>query len=936
VKRITVAAFLWGSIGIVTLALSGCGGTSSSQPISVGLTSNGSASGIDQAQTITITATIANDAKNAGVTWSLSSANGSPGSLSAQTTTSVTYNAPASVTSAFTVTITATSITDPTKSASLQLKVSPPPAITTTSVPAATVAVAYSTTLTESGGTGPFNWTITSGTLPAGLSLNFSTGAITGTPTVATIVSVTFQLKDAAGMTASRTLTFTVNPPPPLTIATASLPGAELGVPYNQTLQATGGVPPYKWSVTAGSLPAGLSLSSAGVISGTPSGTAGTANFTVTVTDSETPTAATKTANLSIVVIKPPLSITTTSLAGGSIGAAYNQSLQAIGGTPPYTWSISAGTLPTGLTLNKNTGAITGSPTATGTSSFTVKVTDSATPTPGTATAVLGISINATLAITTTSLAGGNVSAVYGATVTATGGVQPYTWSVSSGSLPAGLTLNSGSGLISGTPTAAGTSNFTITVADSESPAVKANAELSITIAAASCPNNSTLTGHYAMVLNGWSNPTTLSAAAGSFVADGAGNISSGNLDLNSQASGPSSGTFTGKYCVASNNLATINLTYGGALTGNNTFAAALNSGGTNGNIIFYDTSDLKASGLLRQQDSSAFSTSKIDGNYAFGLVGAGVGGRYAMAGAFSATGSANLTGEFDNDIYGSGAANGTLSSSNFSVASTGRGTATITFTGQSSLKFVFYVVSASELLVIEADSTGNPLLTGRALEQSGTFTDASLNGVGVLEEESLYGGIEPSATAGLATTNGAGLISLSADQNQAGTMSALTLSGTYSTSSDGRVTLAWSGQANPPVLYLVGPNQAFVVGTDNFSVDSGVIEAQSGSNFTNSSLTGAYLGGSLPPVSANVGEAVDAVELDGAGNLTGTSDDNGSQGTSAMSLAGTYAVSSNGRAVVSASGAQIGIIYVISDSQIVFLPASTTDIDPALSRYQH
>ncbi len=930
-KRFAVVVLLSGLATLLTLGLSGCGGSSSTQPIGVGLTA--SSRGIDQAQTVSITASVTNDAKNAGVQWSVSGG----GTLSAQTTTSVTYNAPAAVASAFTATVTATSITDSTKSASVQIKVNPLPAITTTSLPAATAGVAYSATLGESGGTSPYKWTVTSGTLPVGLTLNPNTGVIAGTAAGASSGSLTFQVADAAGNFSSQAILFTVNKPPALTITTASLPGAALGVAYSQTLQATGGVPSYTWSLTTGSLPAGLNLSSAGVISGTPSGNIGPSSFTVTVTDSQTPTPATNTANLSITVTVAPLSVATTSLAGGVIGKLYGQTLQASGGTPPYTWSSSAGTLPTGLTLNGSSGAITGTPSATGTSDFTVKVTDSAA---GTATAALSITVNPVLSITTTSLPGGSVGTAYSSTVTATGGLTPYTWKITIGSLPAGLSVDASSGNISGTPTATGTSTFTVTVSDSESPQATASSSLSIAIAANNCTNDASLQGSYALLSNGWSSATTATSAAGSFAADGNGNISSGLLDVADQGnlSKPlQSGTFTGTYCVDSNNLATIKLTYGGGLSGSNTFVAALDSSDGNGHIISYDSSDLKVSGRLRKQNTSAFSPSKINGNYAFGLVGADPQGyRFAMAGEFNSNGKGTLSGEDDSDDGGLLQTAQTLGASDFSVASNGRGTATIT-SSTGNTNFVFYVVSSSEMLMMAFDTTDAPpaILAGQVLQQSGTFTDASLDGVSVLELQSLgNSGSEPTVTAGLVTTTGtSATYSVSADQNQGGTMNPQSDSGSYAVSSNGRVTLTPNGGGSVPVFYLVAQNQAFVIGT-NTGVDFGVMEAQTGSSFANDSLSGNYLGGSQPPESANVSEEADYINCNGNGILTGTSDKNGSGGPQSAAISATYEVSSNGRVVVTESGAPVVYMYIISTSQVVALPVSSSqnpDAEPKL-----
>jgi uncharacterized repeat protein (TIGR01451 family) len=172
------------------------------------------------------------------------------------------------------------------------------------------------------------------------------------------------------------------------TVTTSSLPAAVLGQPYNATLQAIGGFPPYTWAVTNGSLPAGLTLNSNGTISGTPT-TMGTSPFTVQVTDSQQQVAI---ANLSITVQQAsPIQIITTTLPQGAIGSPYDATLMAAGGVPPYTWVVISGSLPAGLSLNSD-GEISGTPTTAGISYFTVQVTDFESP-PQMATAQLNISI---------------------------------------------------------------------------------------------------------------------------------------------------------------------------------------------------------------------------------------------------------------------------------------------------------------------------------------------------------------------------------------------------------------------------------------------------------------------------------------------------------------------------------------------------------------
>ncbi|MEK7866544.1 MAG: Ig domain-containing protein, partial [Planctomycetota bacterium] len=304
--------------------------------------------------------------------------------------------------------------------------------------------------------------------------------------------------------------------PTPPSITTTTLPNGQVGAAYNQTLAASGGTPPYTWSLSAGSLPTGLTLAaSTGLISGTPTAT-GAFSFTARVTDANSLSA---TRALSITIDAATLNITTTSLPNGQVGAAYSRTLAATGGTTPYTWSLSSGSLPTGLALNASTGAITGTPTATGTSSFTVRANDSASRSD---TQALSITIDAaTLNITTTSLASGQVNVAYSQTLAAAGGTTPYTWSLASGSLPTGLSLNASTGAITGTPTAAGTFNFTARATDSASRtdtqalSIVINAS-TLSITTSSLPNGSTGTAYsQTLAATGGTTPYTWSLASG-------------------------------------------------------------------------------------------------------------------------------------------------------------------------------------------------------------------------------------------------------------------------------------------------------------------------------------------------------------------------------------------------------------------------------------
>ncbi len=365
--------------------------------------------------------------------------------------------------------------------------------ITSNSLLIGLVGQPYVDTVGGSGGTTPYVWSV-SPALPPNLQLNQSTGTISGTPTGTSEVDHTFTLKDSSPLAVQvqKTLHLSVVPPPPvLTILTTTLPSGTINQPYSEPLQAAGGTGPMTWSLIAGSLPPNFSLDpSTGVISGTPTGTtASTSNFTIQVADTGGQLDAQA---LSIRINLPPApTITTTSLPGGTVGIPYGEPVQATGGTGALTWSISAGTLPLPLTINPATGVISGTPGASGTFNFTVQVTDSF---PLSDTQALSITIGAAPVppnITTTSLPDGTMGTVYNRTLQRSGGTAPFTWSFT-GTLPPDLNLNPVTGVISGTPSAAGTFTFTPQVTDSLSLTDTTPPGLSITIVTPPAPTITT------------------------------------------------------------------------------------------------------------------------------------------------------------------------------------------------------------------------------------------------------------------------------------------------------------------------------------------------------------------------------------------------------------------------------------------------------------
>ena len=358
----------------------------------------------------------------------------------------------------FNFTITATDTVGATGAQAYVVAINPPVSIATATLSNWTLYLSgYSRTVTTSGGTGAATFTVTAGALPGGLALS-SAGLLSGTPNAAGTFNFTLTAKDSVGATGAQAYTIIINPA--LSFATATLPNWTLNTPgYSRNLTVNGGTGAATFAVTAGALPAGLSLTSAGLLSGTPSAL-GTLNVTITATDS---LGATGTLAYWI-TINPGVSITTATLPDWTISkTGYLQTVAITGGTGASAFTVTSGSLPDGLTLT-SPGILSGTPTATGTFGFTITATDVA----GSASSqAYNVTINPAVTVNLPALPNWTAGlSGYSQTFISANGTGARRFSVSLGTIPTGLTFATGTGVLSGTPAAAGTFNFTITATD--------------------------------------------------------------------------------------------------------------------------------------------------------------------------------------------------------------------------------------------------------------------------------------------------------------------------------------------------------------------------------------------------------------------------------------------------------------------------------------
>jgi len=964
-RRIAIVAVCTAAVLFV-----GCGG--SSQQISITLVTPSGVLSVDESQptavppivpTLSFTAAVGGDTKNQGVTWPTQSNNlltgsscsgwgtgtGQCGTVTSTSAFTATYTPPSNLSASETITLKVESITEPSVTKTASITVVLPPTFTVTScnppsppagspcvLPEGKNGVPYissgsnQVTIAFTGGVSPYQVTISSYasalTLPQlclGLttSTTSTSAAITGTPCNFGTTTFTVQVVDSGGTPAVPQLySITIDPPPPLSVTTTSLPPGFTNFQYSQAVTAQGGVTPLTWTMTpppATSLPPGLSFNTAtGLISGVPEGqdatgsscspvVAGKYCFSVQVTDSALipPNSTHQVAPpsplpLSITIqVPPPLQITTASLQGGTTATGYSQSLQATGGVTPYTWSVIQGQLPAGLTLTTqgdSTGSVSGTPILAGDSTFTVQVTDSEVV-PQTKTAV-----------------------------------------------------------------------FTITVAaNNSSPTV----------------NDALLDGSYVFLFNGFDKNGS-AIVVGTITADGKGNITAGTEDSNRNSGVATGASVTGTYSLGTDGRGTMELTSvfqkQAPLTVD--YHLVLDS---SGGARFFEDNSTKTStdilqthgeGIMKPVEGSGFGPTSFAGNYAFVFPGQDLNGKpAALGGVVHANGSSLLT-PGTSDFNDAGTFSSGSLSGDFSFIAGNRGAASMTFplpSGQTTLSFVFHFISPSDLFFVEVDSSQNTLLPtldrlgGEMILQNPetVFNNTVLAGASVASGIGLSGS-NSDVFAGLLTVttcDGSTPISLSYDENNGGTVTSPSSQGTCTMglNGNGRASFSFTGftaaQTRVAAAYLTGPGQGFVLGSDA-AVTTGLLEQQSGGPFADSSVFGSYAL-SAPLIAETqvenvLGQAVgdglgNIIEKDADGNTVSVVDEIDPPATSAPTLDQAFSAVLSGLAASGRGtftpGAPVpkglpasGFFYIVSPGDFRMISTDPSDQHPNLFFFNH
>jgi hypothetical protein len=460
----------------------------------------------------------------------------------------------------------------------------------------------------------------------------------------------------------------------------------------------------------------------------------------------------------------------------------------------------------------------------------------------------------------------------------------------------------------------------------------------------------SKLKGQYAFLFRGTDGSGGLYQAAGSFVADGQGNILSGIEDVN-ETSGPTVGlTFSGTYSLRGDNRGILNYT---TAQGTISYAFALTSDNSLARMIEIDNSGIRGEGVFKRQDPNAFLNSAINGGYTLNLTGVDSGGSRlgALASIFPSGGGVISGSSLDVNDAGFVPATFVSFSGSYSVTANGRGTLILSVPNFAGGKFNFsiYIVSSNEFFLLSTDvlSAATPMFSGEALLQSGApFGNSSFTGHSVFYQTGVTNSA-PDASVGLISFDGHGTIVMQADENAGGTVQIGTVfTGAYAVSLNGRTVLNLvNSQTHAPItatMYAISRNTAFMIDTTG-SVRMGYLEPQVVTPpFGDSDLVGNYVFAQWDATGSGMPFVSGVVNFDGNGNVAGNEDQNLSTGPLWNQLvSGTYSVSpssQNGRGVIlqNMPESQTMAIWLASYSRAYGIPVDASDVAPAVLIFQH
>lgn len=916
--------------GFLSLFSCGCGNTAAAPSITVSL-SNASAT-VEVGATAQFSATVVNDSAAAGVNWTVSCATAPCGSISPTHTASAaptTFTPPASQAAALTVTLTAASTSDPTKSQNA-----------TITVPAVTITLSSNSATVQLGAQAPFTATVTNDGASQGVTWTVSCqqAACGGVAPAST----------ASGAPTSYT-------------APAAPPAGNLSV----TLTAT--------SVTDSAVIASATITVPGiVVTFSPQQatveSAGTQNFSVSVTGD--PNNAGVTWQLNVVFVYgtcsnpdhcPPVFINPP--CDSSCGSLSTTSSPS-GGIVTYTASATGPFLPANLVppgaflieydLTLFALSKTNNSARDGGRITVLPITVSVSPTLG--TAVLG----GTAQITPTVANDATNSGV--------------SWKLTQN----GLNCSPACGTISPTTTASGTAvTFTapatapispqvaITATSIEDPGsslATATATLTLTTAsgAAACStgsgNESLLKGQYAFLLQGvsfGSDPyyqylldTYLAAG---ITADGTGKITGGEEDISSGAllipsmSGNPDHTSLNPaasfYAVGPDRRGCMILSGADGAIVSLRFALSANTNSNNvatgGRMIGFDTytgEGMHVTGKIQLQDPASFAAAQFKGNYVMHSTGTdSMDGRIGLVGTFATDGvSAVTSGTVDVNDAGAVTSDLPLSSpaGSFTCCSAnGRGTLTLQINLPNPpypISFIiwnFYMVDSSHAFLVTDTGSGSGEII--SIPSGTSFSQSSLSGASVLRETA-RSSFSPVVDLAMANADGNSTITVNDNINAAGSFTTTSTGFTYVVGSNGRVAL--SGGNAPPILYLYGQNEGFLLGTDA-NVTVGILEPQTGGPFSDASLSGSYVLGTEGPSASSVTTQSGVLAANGNGNATGTSDQANSAGLTEDHVFNfSYSISPSGMGNVGSDTTAI----VISGSKMAYI--NNTDPNPTIT----